>query len=254
MAAGVISSTDARSRDGRSRGGSEGKRSNFNFVSGDVATGGFAVAGAANDVIPWSEPPPLFRAPAGSPFRGTFALKISGERTCGRNVQRQLRSVHLSVRVRLLRMSAFLPNPCWARARGECVILTPTASQPAPRQVWPKTRLMFEPEIEPFTVHFPAARPSVRPSGHNFLCSFCSLTPACFASIHARARSVVYSPPPPPLSFPSFGREQIVKEGKNKVGAGNGMDRLRRTSLAGHSIGRLRRSFRRVGLPCLWAK
>ena len=134
MAAGVISSTDARSRDGRSRGGSEGKRSNFNFVSGDVATGGFAVAGAANDVIPWSEPPPpppLFRAPAGSPFRGTFALKISGERTCGRNVQRQLRSVHLSVRVRLLRMSAFLPNPCWARARGECVILTPPASQPA---------------------------------------------------------------------------------------------------------------------------
>ena len=129
-----------------------------------------------------------------------------------------------------------------------------SASQPAspPVKCGPKHVLCSPQKLNRSRCLFPP-RVLVRPSGHNFLCSFCSLTPACFASIHARARSVVYSPPPP-LSFPSFGREQIVKEGKNKVGAGNGMDRLRRTSLAGHSIGRLRRSFRRVWLPCLWAK
>ena len=252
MAAGVISSTDARSRDGRSRGGSEGKRSNFNFVSGDVATGGFAVAGAANDVIPWSEPP-LFRAPAGSPFRGTFALKISGERTCGRNVQRQLRSVHLSVRVRLLRMSAFLPNPCWARARGECVILTPPASQPAPRQVWPKTRLMFAPEIEPFTVHFPAARPSVRPAIISFVLFVPLLLPALLRSTLALGPSYILlllllCP------FPHSAENKLLKRERTKWARAMEWTVSAALHWPGTRSGRLRRSFRRVWLPCLWAK
>ena len=64
------------------------------------------------------------------------------------------------------------------------------ASQP-PRQVWPKTRLMFEPEIEPFTVHFPAARPSVRPAIISFVLFVPLLLPALLRSTLALGPSYI---------------------------------------------------------------
>ena len=65
------------------------------------------------------------------------------------------------------------------------------ASQPAPRQVWPKTRLMFAPEIEPFTVHFPAARPSVRPAIISFVLFVPLLLPALLRSTLALGPSYI---------------------------------------------------------------
>ena len=63
---------------------------------------------------------------------------------------------------------------------------------------------MFAPEIEQFAAA-PSVRPSVRPSIISFVL-FCSSLASTFHPTFS--------------SFPPFGREQIVKEEKNKVGAG----------------------------------
>ena len=127
------------------------------------------------------------------------------------------RSKAIAVRppLRLLRMSAFLPNPCWARARGECVILTPPASQPAPRQVWPKTRLMFAPEIEPFTVPFPP-RVRVRPAIISFVLFVPLLLPALLRSRLALGPSYILLLLLLLCPFPHSAENKLLKRERTK--------------------------------------
>ena len=146
-------------------------------------------------------------------------------------------------------LPSYRTRPCWARARGECVILTPPASQPAPRQVWPKTRLMFEPEIEPFTVHFPAARPSVRPAIISFVLFVPLLLPALLRSRLALGPSYILlllllCP------FPHSAENKLLKRERTKWARAMEWTVSAALHWPGTRSGRLRRGVPSAGFGC----
>ena len=126
-----------------------------------------------------------------------------------------------------------------------------SASQPAPRQVWPKTRLMFAPEIEPFTVPFPP-RVRVRPAIISFVLFVPLLLPALLRSTLALGPSYILLLLLCP--FPHSAENKLLKRERTKWARAMEWTVSVAPHFIGRALGRLRRSFRRVWLPCLWAK